>query len=150
MIEDLSSLVIVVGSAALLGYWFRYTCLLILCTKTPRDYAVDVAAAHQLNFLRVQRQLHEGRATSLDYLQASLNRDYILLNHLIHQGSRRNNTPPVEHSLLRIDFQLMACWCSLTRRFSARASRRAVEEMSSVVAYLANAIGEKVLVSSYS
>ena len=150
MIEDLSSLALTVGSAVLLGYWFRYTCLLILCAKTPRDYAGDLAVAHQLNFPSVQRQLHEGGPSNLDYLQASLNRDYRLLKHLIQQGSRENTPTPVGHRILRIDYQLMACWYSLTRRFSAQAARRAVEEMSLVVAHLANAIGEGAIVSTCS
>jgi hypothetical protein len=148
LIENLSSLVLTVVSAALLGYWFRYACLLILCTRTPRNYACDVAAVHRLNFLSIQRQLHEGGAASLDILQASLNRDYRLLKHLIRQRRRENSTRPLGYHLLRIDFQLMVCWHSLTRRFSARAARWAVKEMSSVVAYLANSIGEGALVST--
>ena len=35
-------------SLALLVYWFRYTCLLLLRTKPVRDYSKQVVAANQL------------------------------------------------------------------------------------------------------
>ncbi len=57
MLELIVTLVITVSSVLLFGYWFRYTCLLILSAKTTRDYAADIAAANQLSFLQVQAQL---------------------------------------------------------------------------------------------
>ena len=37
MIELLATTIITVSSVALFGYWFRYTCLLILSAKTTQD-----------------------------------------------------------------------------------------------------------------
>ena len=45
MFETATTILIIVGSMLLFGYWFRYTCLLILSAKTTRDYAGEVAAA---------------------------------------------------------------------------------------------------------
>ena len=39
MIELLATTIITLSSVALFGYWFRYTCLLILSARTTRDYA---------------------------------------------------------------------------------------------------------------
>jgi len=43
---------IFVGTASivLLVYWFRYTSLLILSTKTSQDFSFDIAHAHELQF----------------------------------------------------------------------------------------------------
>ena len=51
MIERIATILITASSVLLFGYWFRYTCLLVLNTKTVRDYASEVAAVHQLGFL---------------------------------------------------------------------------------------------------
>ena len=59
MIELISTIVIMAGSVLLFGYWFRYTCLLILSARTTRDYAGAVATANQLSFLEVQSVLRE-------------------------------------------------------------------------------------------
>ena len=47
MFETATTILIIVGSMLLFGYWFRYTCLLILSAKTTRDYAGEVAAANR-------------------------------------------------------------------------------------------------------
>ena len=70
----------------MLGYWFRYTCLLILSAETTRDYAADVATANQLSFLQVQTELRESPA-DLDRLQASLDRDLAVVTSLIQNAS---------------------------------------------------------------
>lgn len=50
---------VVLVSATLMIYWFRYMCLLVLRTRRTRSYANTIAEANQLNFPRVQRQLSE-------------------------------------------------------------------------------------------
>ena len=67
MIELISTVIITASSVLLFGYWFRYTCLLILSAKTARDFAGQVAAANQLGFLDVQNQLR-GASVNLDSL----------------------------------------------------------------------------------
>ena len=54
MTELITTVVITVSSILLFGYWFRYSCLLMLSTKTARDYVGAVAAANQLGILEVQ------------------------------------------------------------------------------------------------
>ena len=148
VIEALSSLSIIVISAALLGYWFRWMCLLILCTKTIRGHAGEVATAHRLNFIRVRRRLHDGAIVDLDHLRELLDRDYALLLGLIGQGRRQSANTLLGHRTLRIDYQLLAFWCRVSRRFVALAARWALEEMSLVLEYFANAIGEAASVSA--
>ena len=48
MLELIVTVVITLSSVLMFGYWFRYTCLLILSATTTRDYAVDVATANPI------------------------------------------------------------------------------------------------------
>src|SRR3954462_2652271 len=86
MIELIATITITVSSVLLFGYWFRYTCLLILSTKTVRDYASDVAAANQLAFVEIQSQLR-GASPELDRLRQLLDRDYAVLTSLLKHTS---------------------------------------------------------------
>src|SRR5450631_544325 len=82
MLELIVTLVITVSSVLMFGYWFRYTCLLILSAKTSRDYAFEIATANQLSFLQVQSELRQNPA-DLDRLKASLDRDLAVVTSLI-------------------------------------------------------------------
>ena len=54
----------------------------------------------------------------------------------------------LEDFILRVDFRLMAIAYSLARGISETRSRAALQEMSLVVAHMANAFGEQVAGSS--
>ncbi len=143
MLELIVTLVITVSSVLLFGYWFRYTCLLILSAKTTRDYAADIAAANQLSFLQVQAQLREN-ATDLDRLQAALDRDLTMITYLIQHASGQGEWG-IEDRMLKLNYRLISAWCSLSRRFSPEAGRRALDEMSLIISHFANAMGERAM-----
>ncbi len=146
MLELIVTLVITVSSVLLFGYWFRYTCLLILSAKTTRDYAADIAAANQLSFLQVQAQLREN-AADLDRLHAALDRDLTMITYLIQHASGQGEWG-IEDRMLKLNYQLMSAWCSLSRRLSPEAGRRALDEMSMIVSHFANAMGERAMAGS--
>lgn len=139
MLELIVTILITVSSALLFGYWFRYTCLLILSARTTRDYAVDVAQANQLNFLQVQAELRS-QPVELDRLQASLDRDYAVINGLVQSSSGEWG---MEDRMLQLNYRLMGAWCAVSRRFSAEMARQALDEMSTIIAHFANSIGER-------
>jgi hypothetical protein len=141
MLELIVTLVITVSSVLLFGYWFRYTCLLILSAKTTRDYASDIATANQLSFLQVQAQLRANPA-DLDRLQASLDRDLAVVTYLIQHASGQAEWG-MEDRMLQLNYRLMGAWFSVSRRFSPEAGRRALDEMSMIVSHFANALGEQ-------
>ncbi len=143
MIEVAATVIITASSALLFGYWFRYTCLLILSAKTTRDYAGEVATANHLSFLEVQAAL-AGAAPELDRLHAALERDYAVVTYLLnHVSEKSSGASPIEVKMLEINYKLMSVWYSVSKRFSAAAARRALEEMATVVAHFANAMGER-------
>jgi hypothetical protein len=143
MLEFSVTVVLTVGSALLFGYWFRYTCLLILSAKTARDYSWEVATANQLTFLQVQAQLREG-AVELDALHAALAHDYDVVTYLLKNAAHGSNEEsPLEARMLQMNFRLMGAWYRVSHRFSTTAARRALDEMSVVVGHFANVMGER-------
>lgn len=143
MIELVATSIITASSVLLFGYWYRYTCLLILSAKTTRDYTANVAAANQLGFVDVQERLRSGAYADLDRLMKSLDRDYALLSFLFRNAAGAQNEHRLEDRMLQIDYQLMSLCYKVSKRFSATYARKALEEMSLVVGHFANAVGER-------
>jgi hypothetical protein len=142
MTELITSGALTGGSLLLLAYWFRYMCLLILSARTTRDYAGEVAMANQLSSFQVQSQL--GVSMELDRLQAALDRDYAVLTYLLKNAAHSSSEESsIEARMLRLNYQLVSMWAQASRPFSMAASRRALEEMSMVVAHFANVMGER-------
>jgi hypothetical protein len=147
MVELAATTTITAGSALLFGYWFRYTCLLILSTNTAQDHTRTVAVANQLSFLEVQSQLRYPQA-DLEGLRRLLERDYAVLTSLLRYTldcSPKQST--IEMRMLRINYRLLGLWYGLSRRFSIATARRTLEEMSLSVAHFANMMGERTMCS---
>jgi hypothetical protein len=142
MLELIVTLVITVSSVLMLGYWFRYSCLLILSAETTRDYAADIATANQLSFLQVQAELRDQQPADLNRLQASLDRDLKVITYLIQNASGQGEWG-IEARMLKLNYTLMSTWCSVSQRFSPEAGRRALDEMSMIVSHFANSLGEQ-------
>ena len=143
MVQTATTAVLMVGSLLLLGYWFRYTCLLILSAKTTRDFAGQVAAANQLGFLEVQSQLRSA-SVNLDSLRDTLDRDYAVLSSMLKQvsGSSAEGSS-LETSMLAVNYRVMRSWSQVIGVFSPTAACKALEEMSMVIAHFANSMGQQ-------
>jgi hypothetical protein len=145
----LVSITIITFSMLLFLYWFRYTCLLILSTKTAKDYTSQVAKANQLQFPLIQAHLRAGLETGtvvpMDGLRISLERDYRLLTGLLsHAAQFQVGGVSLEQRMLMVDYQAMRLWYTVSMRFSKSAhARRALVEMADIVAHFANAMGEQ-------
>lgn len=137
-------ILITLSSVLLFGYWFRYSCLLIVSARTARNFAAEVAMANQLAFLEVQSRLRQRAVTDLDRLRDLLDRDYAVLSYLLkHTANPSMRESALETGMLAINYRLMRGWYGLSRGFSAGAAYRALDEMSMVVAHFANAMGER-------
>jgi hypothetical protein len=143
MIELITTVIITASSVLLFGYWFRYTCLLILSAKTARDFAGQVASANQLGFLEVQAQLRAA-SVNLDSLRDTLDRDYAVLSSMLKQvrGSSVEESS-LETTMLSLNYRVMRAWYRVSGVFSPAAARKALEEMSMVIAHFANAMGQQ-------
>ncbi|MBI3682224.1 MAG: hypothetical protein HY235_17730 [Acidobacteria bacterium] len=146
-----ASIVIIGFSLVLFLYWFRYTCLLILSTKTTRDYTVQVARANHLEFPAIVAHLRsEVAVDGMDTLHTSLGRDYRLLTTLLRSAAQfQVGGLSVEQRMLMIDYHVMKGWYAIARRFSqALYAQQALEEMADIVAHLANDMGERAAARS--
>jgi hypothetical protein len=141
MFETATTILIIAGSVLLFGYWFRYTCLLILSANTTRDYAGEVAAANHMSFLEVQSLLREAAPAELDQLNATLERDYALITNLI-EGAGANESC-LEDRMLQMNYRFARTLFRTAGRFSPDVARHALDEMSVVISHFANAMGER-------
>jgi len=139
MIELITTIVIIASSVLLFGYWFRYSCLLMLNTRTARDYARDIVTANQLGFANVQAQLSQASA-DLAGMRAALDRDYAVVSKLLEQVA--DGQAGIEQKMLAIHYRLMGACYTIGAHVSPKAARQALEEMSMVVAHFANSVGE--------
>jgi hypothetical protein len=140
------SIIIIAFSLMLFLYWFRYTCLLILNTKTVKDYTAQIATANQLEFPAIQAQLRLAvEGTHLDTLHSSLDRDYQLVTGLLrHAAQFQVGGVNIEQRMLMIDYKVMKAWYSMSRTFTkANYATQALQEMSDIVAHFANSMGER-------
>ena len=148
MVELITSVVISVSSLALFGYWFRYSCLLILTAKTAHDHSDRVASTNHLGFPEVRSKLRERPVTDLDNLHRWLERDYRTIAYLLVHSPVSAEESRLECAMLRLHFRAMSFWFRLTQRFLREAATQALEEMSLVVEYLAGSIGERSSIAS--
>ena len=143
-----SSLIIVV-SVVLFLYWFRYTCVLILNTRTTHDYTQEIATANSLEFAAVPARLASSSTEEMDHLLESLERDYTVVNGLLKKvGGMQVGTDSLEEIMLRVDFRIMSLYYGISRHFSQSGARHALDEMSQIVAHFANTCGERAVESA--
>lgn len=116
--------------------------MLILSARTTRDYAGAVAVANQLSFLEVQSVLLERNTANLESLEAQLDRDYRVLTYLLkHAADPASTGDMVEKRMLSIYYSVVRGSYRVTRNLAPSAAYRAVNEMATVVAHLANTMG---------
>jgi hypothetical protein len=143
MLQRTATLLMIASSATFFCYWFRYACLLILTAKTARDYTNEVVANIQLSFPGVQAELRQGVPADLARLRASLNHDYEILTSLM-----RHTGPRLDDRMIQVHYRLMSSWCRLCHTFSIATASHSLQEMSLVVAYFANRVGEQAAASA--
>ncbi|HZO57627.1 MAG TPA: hypothetical protein VFB63_33255 [Bryobacteraceae bacterium] len=143
----LASAIIIAVSVGLFVYWFRYSCMLILNTKTVQSYAADVAQSRELNFLRVQQTLTAAETPAFAVLREDLQRDYEKISSLLSSGVGGRNDEEadgyaLERAMLGMNFRWLNVQYAVASRYSERIARTALLEMSQIVEHHANAFGE--------
>ncbi len=145
----LASTLISLVSLVLLVYWFRYTCLLLLHSRMECASATLVASANRLSFLTVREQLLSGGLElPLDEFQRALDRDYRVLRYLL-EHSAGLEISSLERQLLAMDYQLMQLRYRLTRNTSRDQASKALCEISGILGYFAQKMGEQATQQSY-
>lgn len=134
----LAGILIIVFSAALLVYWVRYACVLIV--RNWRDEAAAKAVEDaRFSFPQVSETLASAVA-NLEPLEAALDRDYRILRYLM-QHAAGLELASLEDRLLILDYRIMQWVYRLTRLAFPNRARRALEEMTTVLGILAYRVG---------
>ena len=136
----LASLLIIAFSLALLVYWFRYSCILLLRNSAQAADASRLQADNRFRVAEVRERL--GTAEALDPLHASLQRDYQVLTYLLEHAAGLE-LEAFEDRLLVLDYRVMQCWYRVTRTAAPEQARRALAEMASVLGILVGKIDQR-------
>jgi hypothetical protein len=129
-------------SVLLLIYWFAYSCRLILESDASREYAGALASTMRLSFVHVEDHLKAGsQPESLDKLHVSLQRDYCILTSLLHDN-KGSDFDSIQKWTLMVYYRAMQVWFILTRRPAVPQARLALAEMSKVLSFFANSLGQ--------
>jgi hypothetical protein len=136
----LSISLIILFSVVLFVYWFRYSCLLILQNRTA--YGAEAANAPALSLPAVRERLRtsDSGVVVLDQLHRDLTNDYRIICFLL-RCSAEKGVDPIERRLLMVDYWMMQAWFNVSRRAAPVQARKALEEISSIVGYLACSVG---------
>lgn len=136
----LAGILIVALSLALFIYWFRYSCILILRSRSEIAAASAFARDERFSYTDVLERLKD--EPTLDVLQASLERDYRVLKYLIEHAAGLE-LASLEDRLLMFDYRVMQAVYRLTRTAAPRQARNALSEMASVLRVIAHRISEQ-------
>lgn len=143
------SLILIFASFALFAYWFRYSCALILRTRTAEDFASDVARANGLSFAAVRGQIEAGDTSNSAELFRLLQRDYEIVTKMMDRmdaAAKEQNM--LENSLLRFNFQVSRLSFQASRALGLKSATAALEDMAETVSHFANTFGEWSSVSA--
>src|SRR5262245_31159699 len=105
----IASVLIIVFSAVLLVYWFRYSCLLLLRNSAGHtDAVVDTRFSIGKVLERVRTEEHLGP------LEQALDRDYQMLAYLLRHAADLE-LASIENRMLILDYKLMRICYRVTR-----------------------------------
>lgn len=138
------TLLIIGISLALFVYWFRYSAILILQTRSSEEDAAKVAKANLLRFSEVRQELHAPAGADLGGLCSALQRDYRVLKYLLGHAATWRSGYTAEQWLLMADFRFLALWFGATARVRPNSAKLALLEMSQILEYFAGVIGRRL------
>jgi uncharacterized protein YjiS (DUF1127 family) len=124
---------IIAMSTALLVYWLRYSCVMLLRDAQERATVLSTEGEGSNAFLVLGRLKTE---TDLASLERSLERDYCVITSIIEHATDLE-LASIENKLLLLDYRMMRLWSRFTRVLAPRQSRQALSEMASVLHVLA-------------
>src|SRR5882724_3608719 len=134
----IASILILMFSAVLVVYWFRYSCVLLLRNAAERAQQplTDERFSIKLVLERVRTEQH------LDTLERALDRDYHMLTYLLKHAADLE-LASIENRLLILDYRLMRLWYRITLTIAPTQALKALAEMASARAAVAGQGGQQ-------
>jgi hypothetical protein len=136
----IASVLIMLFSVALLVYWFRYSCILLL--RSQIEAAEGITDLQEDRFGIGELRARLDTEPELDPLHASLQRDYEVLTYLF-QHAAGLELRSFEDRILVIDYRLMQWRYRLTKSLAPDQAREALKEMATVMGILAGKLGQR-------
>jgi len=136
----IASVLIIVLCSALLAYWFRYSCILLLRNSVEEVSAISSAMQGTFKCAAIQDGFENG--APLDPLHQLLTRDYRVLTYLVRHSSRVK-LENFEERLLVWDYKVMQFWYGVTKNAAPDKARKALREMATVLTVLSGRIGQR-------
>ncbi len=128
----ITSVFIIAISVVLLGYWLRYSCLMLL--RSAREHVeMPTVADERFSVSSVMERLKT--ENDLAALERALERDYHVVTYLIEHAADLE-LASIENRLLVLDYKVMRLWSRLTRSAAPQESRKALSEMATVLSVL--------------
>jgi hypothetical protein len=134
----IASALIIVCSAVLLVYWFRYSCLLLLRNASAQTEGVSSDERFHIGMVLDRA----GTETDLTVLERALNRDYQLLSYLLKHAADLE-LASIENRMLILDYKVMRLCFRLTRIVAPPHSRKALVEMATALSAVARQAGQQ-------
>ncbi len=150
MFATFISVFILLGSLAFLFFRLRAVSRAALRQTFERDYSADVAEASQLEFLAIRRALQECPEEIADYsgVLTTLERDYEALTYLLRNaGTVHVGKYSRAERLLMLDFQLLRFGLCVKRILGLQSWHSALLEMTSILQYFGNVMGQRLATS---
>jgi hypothetical protein len=135
------SLILAGISVVLFAYWFRYSCVLILRTRTAEDFSQEVCRANSMSFVQVRSAIEAEGAVDLDQAFDALERDFSMISSLIERHGQADENG-VEHKLLGVNYRVTKAWFKVSRAVGLKSAKSALREMADTVAFFANSFGQ--------
>ena len=135
---------ILILSTAMFFFYFQVTCQNILRRQFEREYFQSLANANCLEFPSLRKSLEEfGAPVDYSRLRMTLKCDFLALTYLLRNAANVNQRYSNEERLLILYFH----WQSLSlavRRLLKVGENKAILQLTSVLQYFANVVGQRV------
>jgi hypothetical protein len=135
---------ILLFSTALLFFYFQVTCQKILRRQFDREYFRTIAIANRLEFPCLRRSLEEfGAPVDYSQLRSMLRCDFLALTYLLKNVANPKQRYSRDERFLIFYFHWQLLLLAV-RRLLRVSENRAILELTSILQYFANVVGQRV------
>jgi hypothetical protein len=135
---------ILILSTAMFFFYFQATCQRILRRQFDWDYFQSIANANRLEFPSLRKSMEEvGAPVEYSRLHRALQCDFFALTYLLKNVENAKRRYSVEERLLMLYFRCQFLSLAV-RRLLKLSDNKAILNLTSVLQYFANVVGERV------
>ncbi|MGD0128802.1 MAG: hypothetical protein ABSF46_25900 [Terriglobia bacterium] len=135
---------ILIVPTGLLCFWFQADCRRILARPFAREYFQPIVIVHRFEFLQIRNSSGDfAQPTEFSRLAAALRCDFLGLTYLLKHTANFNQSYTWEELRLILYFRVLHALL-VTRHWLRLHEEPALMNMTSILLYFANVVGERV------